>query len=63
MIFEWGLIADLIRTIILMLADAHCVVYLFQHARRRHRITPEILIKMKIGFLHIKCRKRKCNNF
>ena len=28
--FEWGFIADLNRTIILMLAHAHCVVYYFQ---------------------------------
>ena len=50
--FEWGFIADLIRTIILMLAHAHCVVYYFQHAHGWHRITPKILIKMKIDFLH-----------
>ena len=50
--FEWRFIADLNRTIILMLAHAHCVFYNFQHAYGQHRITPEILIKMKIGFLH-----------
>ena len=38
--FEWRLIADLNRTISLMLAHAHCVVYYFHHARGRHRITP-----------------------
>ena len=29
--FEWGFIADLNRTITLMLVHAHCVVYYFQH--------------------------------
>ena len=28
--FEWGFIADLNRTIILMLAHAHCVVFDFR---------------------------------
>ena len=51
--FELRFIADLNRTIILMLARAHCVFYFFQHACGLHRITPEILIKMKIGFLHL----------
>ena len=37
--FEWGFIADLNHTIILMLAHAHCVDYYFQHAHGRHRIT------------------------
>ena len=50
--FKWGFIADLNRTIILILVHMHCVVYYFQHAHGRHRITPFILIKMKIGFLH-----------
>ena len=44
--FEWGFIADSNRTIILMLAHAHCVVYYFQHVHGRHRITPLILINM-----------------
>ena len=30
--FERGFIADLNRTIILMLVRAHCVVYYFKHA-------------------------------
>ena len=38
--FEWGSIADLNRTIILMFAHAHCVVYFFQLAHGRHRISP-----------------------
>ena len=37
--FEWGVRADLNCTIILMLAHALCVVYYFQHAHGRHRIT------------------------
>ena len=37
MILNAGL-ADLNRTIILMLAHAHCVVFHFQHAHDRHRI-------------------------
>ena len=36
--FDFGFIADCNRTIILMLAHAHCVVYYFQHAHGRHRI-------------------------
>ena len=44
-------VADLNCTIILMLAHAHFVIDYFQHAYGRHRITPEILIKMKIDFL------------
>ena len=34
-----------------MLAYAHCMFYYFQYACGRHRITPEILIKMKFGSL------------
>ena len=49
--FELGFIADLNRTIILMLAHAHSVVYYFQYVDGGQRITPYILIKMKIGFL------------
>ena len=30
--FEWGFIADLNCTIILMLVHAHCLFYNFQHA-------------------------------
>ena len=47
-------IANLNRAIILMFAHAHCMVYYFKHACGRHRMTPEILIKTKIGFLHLK---------
>ena len=39
-ILNGGLIVDLNRAIILTLAHAHCVVYYFQHAHGRHRITP-----------------------
>ena len=38
---------------LLMVAHAHCMFYNFQNAFGRHRITPEILIKMKISFLHL----------
>ena len=42
---EWGFIDNLNRTIISMFLHA-------QFASGRHRITPEILIKMIGGFLH-----------
>ena len=50
MVNKWWLIANLHPVIILMLAHAHCMFYHFQNACGRHRITPEILIKMKIVF-------------
>ena len=34
-----GVIADLNRTIMLILAHGHCVFYYFQHAYGRHLIT------------------------
>ena len=40
-------IANLNCTIIFMSGHGHCMFYYFQHACFRHRITPEILIKMK----------------
>ena len=51
--FEWGFIADLNCAVIFMLGHVHCMIYYFQHACGPHQITPEILIKMKIGFLHL----------
>ena len=53
LILNGVVIADLNRAISLMLAHAHCMFYCFHHACGWHRVTPEILIKLKIGFLHL----------
>ena len=48
-----GFIANLKYVIILLLAHAHCMFYYFQHACGQYQIILEILIEMKICFLHL----------